>query len=75
MATTKRRRGRVGRPPGSGVKGHVQTLLQLRPDQRTTLLELAKRRAPHAAVAPVSEVAREALDLGLALLAKGGRKP
>lgn len=70
----KKTRGRVGRPPGSGVKGHKQTLLQLRQDQRDTLLELARARAPDAAIAPVSEVAREALDLGLAQMTKRGRK-
>ncbi|HEX9051666.1 MAG TPA: hypothetical protein VF841_14130 [Anaeromyxobacter sp.] len=68
---TKPRRGKVGRPKGSGVKGHVQTLLQLRPDQRAALLELAEQRREPGRPPPISEVARELLDA--ALRRKGDR--
>ncbi|BDG06993.1 hypothetical protein [Anaeromyxobacter paludicola] len=63
---TKKARGKVGRPKGSGVKGHVQTLLQLRPDQRAALLELAEARRVPGRPPPLSEVARDLLDKALA---------
>jgi hypothetical protein len=44
------------------MKAHVQTLLQLRPDQRAALLELAEARRQPGKPPPLSEVARELLD-------------
>ncbi len=66
MIARKKKQGRVGRPPGSGTKGHVQTLLQLRPDQRQALLDLAEERREAGKPPPLSEVARELLDEALA---------
>jgi len=74
MAEAKRKkRGKVGRPKGSGAKGHVQTLLQLRPDQRQALLELAEKRRGTGRPPPLSEVARELLDEALAGRAGSGK--
>jgi len=47
------------------MKGHVQVLLQLRPDQRASLLALAEARRLAGRPPPISEVARELLDEGL----------
>lgn len=73
MATKKRAKAKVGRPKGSGVKGHVQTLLQLRPDQREDLLELAEERRAPGRPPALSEVARELLDEALNARRKGRR--
>jgi len=59
---------RIGRPPGSGAKGHVQIILQVRPDQRDALFDLAEERRQPRSRPPVSEVARELLDKALALV-------
>jgi hypothetical protein len=64
-------RGKVGRPKGSGVKGHVQTLLQLRPDQREALLGLAEKRREPGKPPPLSAVARELLDKALGVKKRG----
>lgn len=63
----KARKGKakMGRPVGSGVKGHVMVLVALRPDQRDEILERARSRQGHLARPPVSEVVRELLDAAL----------
>ena len=60
----ERKRGR-GRPKGSGVKGHVQVIVQLRPDQRAAIVELAEKRREPGQRPPVSDVVRELLDKAL----------
>jgi hypothetical protein len=69
MATSSRKgKRKVGRPKGVGVKGFVQTMVSLRPDQRDAVLELAEsRREPGTERwrPPVSEVIRELLDEAL----------
>lgn len=47
------------------MKGHVQTLVQLRPDQRAALLALAEARREPGRPPPISEVVRELLDKAL----------
>lgn len=63
MAT--KRKGKVGRPVGSGVKGHIPVILQLRPDQKAALVEIAEKRREAGRPPPVSEVVRELLDAAL----------
>jgi hypothetical protein len=70
MATRKKARRKVGRPVGSGVKGHVALLVRVRPDQRDALLAMAEERREVGKPPPISEVARELLDQALK---KGGR--
>jgi hypothetical protein len=65
MAKQRKARGKVGRPKGSGVLGHVTVPLQLREDQRDALVELAEARREPGKRPPVSEVARELLDSAL----------
>jgi hypothetical protein len=62
----------VGRPKGSGVKGHVQTMVQLRPDQRAALIDLAERRRAPGRPPPFSEVVRELLDKALGIRRQPG---
>lgn len=64
---TKARKGKakMGRPVGSGVKGHVTMLVVVRPDQRDAILQRARARQGHLARLPVSEVVRELLDAAL----------
>jgi hypothetical protein len=68
---TQKGRSKVGRPKGSGTKGHKQTLLQLRPDQREAILALAEKRREPGHPPPISEVARELLDQALASRKRG----
>lgn len=58
---------RAGRPKGSGVKGHVPTMVQLRPDQRAAIITLAEKRREPGKPPPFSEVVRDILDRALGL--------
>lgn len=53
---------KAGRPKGSGVKGNVPVLFQIRPDQRTWLRARALERATDGGRLDVSEVLREIID-------------
>lgn len=61
MASPKTKAAPRGRPPA----GHVQMLLQLRPDQRQALVDLAEKRREPGQRPPISEVVRELLDEAL----------
>lgn len=66
MANRRTKSKARGRPAGTGVKGHVQMIIQVTRDQRQALMALAeKRRGPEQARLPVSEVVRELLDEAL----------
>lgn len=74
-AEPKTERRKVGRPKGSGAKGHVQILLRLRPDQQEALLELAEERRERGRPPPLSEVARDLLDQALGAARRGRARP
>ncbi len=65
MATRKPQKPRIGRPPGSGVKGHVPVLIAMRQDPREALVAVAEKRREPGARLPVSEVVRDILDAAL----------
>jgi hypothetical protein len=70
----KTERRKVGRPKGSGVKDHVQTLVQLRRDQRAAIIDLAERRREPGRPPPFSEVVRELLDQALGAIRAPARQ-